>query len=535
MGAVIAKESKVVDEDGLARRELARLLLAISPDLLFGRSTICALPTYGRGLMADLLLLPAGHEAASSSSIQAAERAVDEVFAADELFAADEARHDPYGSRVVDQQVSRLRPVALQAKCSLVPIPTGCARFAGPYSFRTPDELRHSMLPRAHLLARDMLKPRESRHFGNGPVFLGQLIDLCANPSALAKCGGIVWRPGMAAWAIAVAQASGGFPRPDSDADYMELTLSLMPTPFWLLCRAVRHATAMAKAMLDIPPESPFAFDVDNQRRQEVITDRSLASASTIVDLQIAVLQLEMDNSRNSHYSSQTGPTATGPTGCTGRTGQNSSVSNSNCGNPLLLLPDPALFRHLVQRCSDATLNALRYGRYSALNSLVHCCCRWAHDTVAPGARGPPSARGLECARIAVDLSLVLLERADPDGGGLDLTRTSPCGTRLPGITIELTAYDALLDCHTTSCYQCRLDHHLPFGSARCHLRRLQDGFQAVSDRRRAFSAGLLPVLLASLQPSQTSAQHGGMPVPDILKLVATFLLWSPPDRTVAS
>jgi hypothetical protein len=517
MGAGIAKDAKdlsEVDEDGVARRQLARLLRSIFSGLWPRRRTgerACALPAWGRALMAQLLLLPAGHPAASAASTAAADRA------RELMLAAMANPHPRIGSAGTNDGWS---DAAQEAERLLVDLGCQSARFTGPYAFRAPGDLRHSILPRAHLLVCDMLKYGET-HFGEGPRFLRDMIELCSNPPMLALCDA-VWRPGMAAWTVAVAQACGGFPSPDSEADYVALARSLAPTPFLLLCLAVRQAPAMAHAMLDIPPESPFAFDVDNRRGQVITFVDDASSCTSILHLQIA------------------------------RFG-NASPSETP-------LPDPALFRRLVQRSSDATLNALQNGHFTALHSLVAYCCRWTF-----GETGPVRP---DCMPIALEMALALLERAEPDGCGVDLDTAAPCGTHLPGFFVDCAAYDALVGRHGTQCYQCLVGRHgtqcyrcrvdradiCRPGEPRCHLMGLIRAFEAAFDRRKGYAAGLVPMLGAALRP-QTAAPAaslstgtsalvpaasagcgvGGMPVPDIVKLVASFLLRTTPQRALSS
>jgi hypothetical protein len=180
-----------------------------------------------------------------------------------------------------------------------------------------------------------------------------------------------------------------------------------------------------------------------------------------------------------------------------------------SAGNLLHVLAEgysPSLFRRLVQRCSDKTLNAIHPRGHSVLHALVQAGCHFCHFTP-----------GTDSASAPIGMALDLLQRAESDGGGLDLRQTSlPCSWLPPAENagpLPCTAHDALLRRHPS----CNDPH--------CRIPRLAAAFDCALERQREFRVGLLPALAATLLQKPTAGVHIGLPVGDVLKLIAGFLL----------
>lgn len=493
-----------VDDEGIralddqGRREFARLLLAIDGDT--GHGWRCGLPAFGRALMAKLLLLPAGHRAASSEATDAATGLLQAA---------------PFG------EVSKLVVQGEYAKCAkwtavtgaaagaLVPIPSSSADALGPYAFRTPAELRHSLLPRAHLLARDLHGPFPIGHCGVGMVLLDDIIcfsetartqlprhrrDLGAGPFRGVDA---MWTPGMAPWAVAVAQACGGFPQ--SDAEYARLTRDhcLSPTPFRLICRALDSAPDIAAAMLYVPSDDAFAVDVGNKWQEP--PRRSGLSSGHAVPLVAA-------GQERAEAASGYDPVARA---CFESAHSNTllhlQISRVGALSAATALP---LFRRIVELCSDDTLNALRYERDSPFRAVVQYFC---HFTSAPR-----SAESLRGCTVTLEMALILLQRADPDGGGVDLRQRS-LPSHLGGAVLltPCTPHELLVSYRAS--YDTGGNHSTCWHPHCLRLKLLDDAFNVTFRRQRAFRDGLA----AALARATAAARVPG----ELLALVATYVL----------
>jgi hypothetical protein len=169
---------------------------------------------------------------------------------------------------------------------------------------------------------------------------------------------GDMWRPAMAPWALALAHSCGHL-RPGHSPSCSGYAAS----PFGVLRRAVGLSPEIAHAMLDVS-SGPFVADVDNSNGEP----------------EFDFVPLPPDY--NMGYS--------------GTTLLNVLISTPG--------PDMSLFRRLVHRSSDATLNRPdSIGRTPLLSLYAY------------------SLSGQGDSKEAIVLLQILLERADLDGGGVNL------------------------------------------------------------------------------------------------------------------
>jgi hypothetical protein len=399
-------------------------------------------------VIVGLLLLPAGHAAASSDATAAAMRTVEAIDA--RLAASSQAELDEWYVR------------SREAGRAMVPIPKAAMEFSGPYAFVTPNELRHSVLPGAHLRHLGL------RHFGVGPAFLLNMIDVAEAPLPVAWIDlaepqlPVAWEPSMAPWALAVAHACGGFPRGVDAVGGGTLAPSIfMSMPFEILCRAVRYAPDIAHAILNLHPKDPYAF-VGVDKPSGDTTDYDAGGNL----LRVHLLRLQ-----------------------TGRS------------------LDPELFRRLVMRCSDQTLNALHLDRHSVLHDIVKHCRLLSCNN--------PRVEGL------VDMALAIVDRAEPDGSGADLHQRSVPSPWIAGADSQ--ACTAFGQVWTLLAPPRPLFFHPD-------LDRLVHAFTAALTRQRTFRNGLLPALRAALVPHSaiTVRDNRGLPLPELIQLVADYILRPP-------
>jgi hypothetical protein len=318
----------------------------------------------------------------------------------------------------------------------------GAARSA--FAFATPDELRHARLPRALLTIEHDLGRfgRDETHGWGYRVFRQVITTVAATPSGKL-------RPGFATWGLALAQSCGGL-APNIPPQG--------PMPFCLFRRAALEAPAVAHAALDISPIDPYYVDVNNSRSEPDFDIQHCGPQTPFLHALI----------RRTAASGFLEPT-----------------------------PDLPLFRRILARSSDRSLNATDVQHRSPFEETVICCCtRPAHT--------PGFAK-------AKAMSYALIDRAEADGGGVDLHRAS---SRVWfGLDPTLSA----------------VDHPKLDQSDRAkRLDLLVDAVQQAVQRQLTFRATLLPSLAAVLVNPPVSFRLQGLPVRDILLLIVSFVLRPP-------
>jgi hypothetical protein len=444
MGSAAASLAEGADDAG--RRQFARMLLAMHDDAVTGwRWSLWA---RGRALMAALLMLPARHPALSLAANDPGRRVNRAVLASRQPSTVP--LHDIQTADTCAKRSARVH----EAADALVAVPPALPECRGPFAFRTPADLRHSALPRAHLFARGQISPLEWREFCTGAGFLDELIDVSEallhgkpHVSGLER----MWTPEMAPWAVAVAHVCGGFPQSENEYVMLARMPRPPPTPFRLLWRAVDVAPALARAMLAVPAECALAVDVDNRRGEPAPS----GEASTLLHVQIMQLHKR--------------------------------------------LPDTCLFRQIVERSSDATLNDDDFGRSASESALPSLVLRFF--CLLGERRSPPSLGRIIA---AVEMVVALLERANVDLQ-TDIAHRAFLSHRLSN---EL-AYPGHRDCWHPNCLR---------------IEQLARAFDAAVARRSAFRLALVPALRAVLDPAIPGPARG-LPVAQMITIVATYIL----------
>jgi hypothetical protein len=270
------------------------------------------------------------------------------------------------------------------------------ANFRGPYAFATPRDLYDAGT------LRDDLRQRRRRLPGKlgliSPLDMGfrllvGLIDLSSAPAYFpgyamslpvtkSHASAARWTPGMAPWALALAHGCGGL-APEATLAAPAPVSGYARTPYFLFRRAVHQSDAFAHAMLDVPFDDPRAVDVDNSRQEP-----EFAPGET------------MDYSASDSWRLPAAIARGETTDVSGRCNVLHLVISKS-------VPDLHLFRRLVHRCSSSSLNANCPVRGKPLQFVLRYCTKLSEG---------------EDVRISSELAVALLERADPDGGGVDLS-----------------------------------------------------------------------------------------------------------------
>jgi hypothetical protein len=487
--AIEAREAaEALEAQDAARREFARMLLAIDDS---AGGWACSLSVQGRAVIAGLLLLPAGDGAASPVAVDAALGMISAVAAMHEQSRVERAATQglwpglalPAKTIFVTEDGCAARDRVCEAAAALVAVrPPSTDDFSdqyyarmavrpaspyscGSYALRTPEELRESVLPRAHLLLGDARVaflvcrssiPEFTSSCVTGHGFLSDMITFSENvrragppETSPLQGAGAMWRPAMAPWAVAVAVACGAFQQPLADlARGPGAAPPPTQTPFSLMCQAVRRAPEIADALLDVPARHGAAIQVENHNGEVTPS----GSPVNLLHIHIAWRHGE----------------------------------------------EPALFRRLVGRCGARTLNEPGHGLQSVLHAVVDDFCHSA------------GAGRLALMEGSLDMAQALLDRADSDaGGGVDLR---PPAAREAIRRLRASKVAA----HQDSNMVCRQLH--------CRLiEQLDDAFEAAAARQRDFRERLLPTLDAVLQGDGAGA--GGLRVTVVLQLVVAYVL----------
>jgi hypothetical protein len=148
--------------------------------------------------------------------------------------------------------------------------------------------------------------------------------------------------------------------------------------------------------------------------------------------------------------------------------------------------PNLALYRRIVHRSSDKTLNEPYGARGSPLQSLILYCTQYL-------VRSPDFMT-------ACDMALILLERADADGGGVDL--------RIPfSLPNDFATRKAML----------------PFAWARDKALAAQVAFRAALPE--SLDAALLAPARAARDAASNDAECRGLPVRHLMPLIISYIL----------
>jgi hypothetical protein len=438
------------DVSDRGRRELAESLVC---SMAFWPRNV---PEWARMLMAGVLMLPADHPAAVPP---ASVTLVDKICPESQVMVAAL----PASATVVNK-ICRESPVELGV-VHMVPIPSAVTAFPGPYAYPTPEDLRRATMPGARMRAEHRLRqstPADGYRIG---FFLMSWTIQTVKGAPTAA---------MAPWAVALAQSVGGLAALETDG-----------TPFCLVNSAVLYANEMADALLDV--SGHFAVDVNNCRGEPAT--------------QLGHLALDVNN-------------------CRGEPARHSAPAAGMANGATLLhhlidayYTDLPLFRKLLARCSDASLNDCRSDYGSPLHSAVRNVC------LSMPSLSPRFAA-------SVEIVLAILERAEPDGSGVRLDMREPCewvADHPQTTTYELSAYEALM--------RYDLSDYGPYYYA-VQVRSIIAAFDAARERQRAYRASLGRALASALL--HVDPPSVGLPVPRLLGLVSEYVLVPPPTAHAA-
>jgi hypothetical protein len=432
-----------IEACNVGRRELAvRLRLCVS----------CPFPNWVRDFMADVLLLPVAHPAASPAATAAALLACARIGTLAPEQYADSSKSSIAARAGAD--VGDMKGVAARehdVATRVIPIPATPTCFEGPYAFRTADELRHALLPGAHLRLQLSALESNARPHCMGYTLMTYMIGTSSSP----------WSH-MAPWLVALAQSCGGLePSLESHPS------GYAPTPFCHLYYAARSCVDIANALLDVPTTDKFAVDVDNRRAEPTLEWKPDSPGGSILHMMLRLLR-----------------------------------------------PDMPLWRRLLLRCSDATLNDMQDSRQTPLHSAVQFCYEL-----------PASSRHFDDAK---QMLLMLLDRANPDGTGVDLYLRAPC-TWLPSrwhrtgasscvrvsADSHLTAYEALVRVQPAQ--------YSPRDCTR--LESIVEAFASAFGRQQLYRDRLAAALSAALLDPKTCSDAPLLPVRELIVIVNVYLL----------
>jgi hypothetical protein len=393
-------------------------------------------------------------------------------------FAMDDAKKAPAGTRTNSNPPfhwNRVVNEKMNEKMNekIVTLPATSPLFVGPYEFASPHALRHAAMPGAWLRAEHQIRGAKFDGRRSAYDIGSRLMRMVIEIDTISPA----WTPSMAPWAVALAQSCGGLTPIENG---MRRNFRYAPTPFWILFHAVRRSPHIAHALLDVPNGDRFAMDVDNCLGEpaHIIAEPAEPPSGAIL----------LHHLLNQSW------------------------------------PNLALFRRVLLRCSETSLNDVRNERQSPLHSAV----QYYYELPRSSASFPDTEAML----------LALIARAQPDGGGVDLHLPAPCDwiSSKP----NLSAYDGLMCADALNGIS-----RITLLIASINYTNVTRAFTNALRRRRTFRADLLLALHETLvtapplePPSDPSSRTlgdchvntdspsvGGLPVRVLLTIVADFLV----------